>query len=168
MGARSRQEGPPETPGLLGRTRRDDAAHNAPLHYRASRQGGAEVLPKHEEGRVGRVGNGKIQEGFRRSPRYSQRPTQPGEGLSVNGRRPGCPRPSTSRPPNCRERRLGEVPGITIMRTPLNGARDDARGARWPQRAGRGRAQAEGSEPRGWAPAPVTYALRHAQEVSAS
>src|SRR5215217_7601606 len=121
MGARSRQEGPPETPGLLGRTRRDDAAHNAPLHYRASRQGGAEALPKHEEGRVGRVGNGKIQEGFRRSPRYSQRPTKPGEGLSVNGRA-----------------------------------------------AGRGRAQAEGSEPRGWARAPVTYSLRHAQEVSAS
>ena len=44
----------------------------------------------------------------------------------------------------------GELRRISLfMRTWVIRARDAASGARWPQRAGRGRALAEGSEPRG-------------------
>src|SRR5918997_163051 len=45
MGARSRQEGPPETPGLLGQACHRDAAHNAAIRDRAPRQGAADPLP---------------------------------------------------------------------------------------------------------------------------
>ena len=70
---------------------------------------GAEALPKHEEGRVGRNGIGAVQEGDRGGPRGSPRPTKPGKGLLVNGRAARAAQiPRTSRPPTFREHRWGE------------------------------------------------------------
>ena len=111
LAARGGQEGPPATAGrFLDAHAASDAAHDAPLRHRASGQRGAEALPKHEEGRVGRVGIGAVQEGDRGGPRCSPpRPTKPGEGLSVNGRAArAAPIPRTSRPPTFRELRSDE------------------------------------------------------------
>jgi hypothetical protein len=73
LAARGGQEGPQEVEDLPRRTRRDDAAHDAPLRHRASRRRGTEALPKHEEGRVGvprdRGGPGGARRSTRGSPR---------------------------------------------------------------------------------------------------